>query len=88
MMFVVIVILLGLFLIAAALVARTHRIPGAHGKPRELPHRPAPGQPAAPGPRHRVDDAHTASISAADVRRRLEEHAAARDELMRQRAEA
>jgi hypothetical protein len=38
---------------------------------RPLPHRPAPGTPLPPGPRHRAADAHTASYSAADVLRRL-----------------
>jgi len=37
-----------------------------------LPHRPAPGTPPTAGPRHRVEHAHTGSISATEVRRALD----------------
>lgn len=43
--------------------------------PRELPHRPSPGTPRPPGPRHRIENAHTASLSATEIRAALEEDA-------------
>ena len=39
---------------------------------RPLPHRPAHGAPPRTGPRHRVEHAHTGSISATEVRRALD----------------
>lgn len=42
---------------------------------RRLPHRPPPGAPPLPGPRHRRADAHTASVSATEIRAALEEQA-------------
>ncbi|MDP5182155.1 hypothetical protein QOZ88_05860 [Blastococcus sp. BMG 814] len=45
---------------------------------RPLPHRPAPGAPRPAGARHRIDDAHTASYSAAAVLQALRDEADAR----------
>lgn len=84
---VALLIALALLLLLLALASRTHRVPGAPARHRDLPHRPAADAVPAPGPRHRDDDAHTASLSAGEVRRRLQEIAIERDALMRQRAE-
>lgn len=60
---------------------RTRR--AAHSRP--LPHRPAPDAPPPSGARHRIDDAHTASYSAAAVLQALREEADQRDVAMRRR---
>jgi hypothetical protein len=84
---IIVVGLVCLVLLVVALLVRTHRLPGAHTMPRQLLHRPAPDAPQAPGPRHRADDAHTASIDAGEVLRRLTEEADQRHASMLRRDE-
>lgn len=74
----IVFVALGVLAAAVGIVARTHRLPGAHARPRQLPHRPAPDAAPAPGPRHRVDDAHTASYDAGAVLAELRRQSAAR----------
>lgn len=66
MITVALIVAFALFVAAAvALALRSER------RHRPLPHRPAHGTPPPPGPRHRIEHAHTASYSAAEVLRRL-----------------
>lgn len=59
---------------------------GARRMPRNLPHRPPPDAPPQPGPAHRITDAHTASLSATAVLRRLTADSEAAYERMRDAA--
>ena len=66
-------LVLALCLVALAVTVApiAHSAIRARRAPRPLPHRPAHGTPPAAGARHRVQHAHTGSISAAEILRAL-----------------